>query len=246
MASTDSPPSFPQVVAVGVTGLLVRFDDHMSEGGNAAALRFQSALKAHPLEQLIETAPALVSVFLRFDPLTVDLPRLEQELEQRLASQDWFSGEDAPKRIWHIPASFDGPQLRQICQLTGLSEAQIIADATQTPLRVLALGFAPGQPYLGTLPPAWQVPRQQGISPSVPAGALVTAVRQLIVFANQAPTGWWHIGNVAFRCFNENRAQPIALEPGDGLRFHAVPPAELEALHHAPDALGGARCEVTP
>jgi len=102
--------------------------------------------------------------------------------------------------------------------------------STAARVRVLTIGFAPGQPYMGELPEHWNIPRQQGLTPSVPAGALVVAIRQLIVFQNAAPTGWRHIGQTAFSLFRPDGDPPFALTPGDELTFPAITPAEYDRI----------------
>jgi allophanate hydrolase subunit 1 len=67
-------------------------------------------------------------------------------------------------------------------------------------VRVLAVGFAPGQPYLGPLGEEWNLPRLKALQ-QVPAGALVQAISQFVLFTGPAPTGWRHVGQTAFRCF---------------------------------------------
>jgi len=81
-----------------------------------------------------------------------------------------------------------------------------------------------------------------GIAPNVPACALVVAVGQLIIFANEAPTGWRHIGQTAFRCFDQSRAEPFAFQAGDLVQFQSATPSEIEALQS--DRFGGAKLEV--
>ena len=72
----------------------------------------------------------------------------------------------------------------------------------------------------------------------MPQGAVVVAVRQVIPFANAAPTGWRQIGRTAFRCYSTRRDPPIALKPGDTVRFTPVPHKDLGKLET--DSMGGA------
>jgi KipI family sensor histidine kinase inhibitor len=145
-----------------------------------------------------------------------------------------------------VPCAFGGeagPQLAEVAQLVGSTEAEAVKLLTGTTVRVLTLGFAPGQPYLGTLPPAWDIPRQQGLTASVPGGALVVAVRQLVLFTAATPTGWRHVGQTAFSCFRPDSDAPFALRAGDEMRFRAVGADEIAALRaQGPD--GGATCEA--
>ncbi|MGA1181499.1 MAG: carboxyltransferase domain-containing protein, partial [Marivivens sp.] len=112
--------------------------------------------------------------------------------------------------------------------------------------RVLAIGFAPGQPYIGLLPDNWNLPRLSQLTPKVPAGALVVAVRQLVLFCNDSTTGWRQIGQTGFRPFWPHSSTPFRLEVGDAIRIEHVSQMDLAAL--APErteGLGGARLEKT-
>ena len=114
-------------------------------------------------------------------------------------------------------------------------------------MRVLTLGFAPGQPYMGELPENWNIPRMSELNPQVPGGALVCAIRQLIIFAGPTPTGWRHIGQTAFDCFRPGSNQPFALTPGDEVTFSEISAVELDQIRadHT-DGSGGATSEVLP
>ena len=83
------------------------------------------------------------------------------------------------------------------------------------------------------------------INPSVPAGALILAIRQVIIFTNENPTGWHHIGQSGFLPFTLDRAEPILLRAGDVLRFEAVASSEMTTiLADNVDGLGRAKLEV--
>ncbi len=231
----------PTISAVGVSGFLVSFSDVLTEEANSAAIAWAQQVQSDPIEGVLETAPSLVSVVLRYDPVLTDPEDLRSRIEARLTART--AGQDAPRprRRWTIPCVFDGPQLSEVARQIGKTEAEAVASIEAQTTRVLALGFAPGQPYLGLLDESWTLDRMAGIAPTVPKGALVTAVRQLITFAGAAPTGWWHIGNTAFNSFDQRRGdQAIAYLPGDEVRFTSVSQGEIETLRQAADGLGGA------
>ncbi|AML52217.1 5-oxoprolinase subunit B family protein [Falsihalocynthiibacter arcticus] len=239
----------PEVLPMGQDGLIVRFALTSSAQATSAVQRFFGIADAAGLKGVQEIAAALTSVLFKFDPLRTTRADLAQELGALLARFDLQATEmpDAI-RLWHIPVQFGGtvgPQLQEAAAMAGRSEAQAISDVTDTDLRVLTIGFAPGQPYIGLLPPQWDLPRQTELTPKVPAGALVVAVRQLVLFANPSVTGWRQIGLCAFRPFLPTRSEPIALQQGDALRFSAVTEDEMARISaDNPDGLGGARCEV--
>ncbi|WGT52319.1 carboxyltransferase domain-containing protein [Thioclava nitratireducens] len=59
-----------------------------------------------------------------------------------------------PARRWTFPVAFEGddrPQPRDVARATGQSEAATIRENCDSDLRVLTIGFATGQPYIGLL-----------------------------------------------------------------------------------------------
>ena len=94
------------------------------------------------------------------------------------------------------------------------------------------------------LPDHWDIPRQSALTESLPRGALITAVRQLIIWAADAPTGWRHIGQTAFRVYLPETPDPFAFQPGDAVQFQAVSDSDFRDIKANRDSNGGARCEV--
>lgn len=233
---------------MGITGLLVSFAGRVSEPANRAALAFHARVQSVDLPGVEEVAVTLASVYLRIDPLRAKPDALTATLETLLAERDWMRADlPAGRRRWVIPTAFggeDGPQLADAAAQAGLSEEAAVAALTGRALRVLALGFAPGQPYLGILPPAWDIPRQTDLTPKVPVGAVVVAVRQIVLFGTSAPTGWRQVGRCGFRCFAADRDTPIALRPGDEVIFREAPAREVAQSSDADDTgHGGAVME---
>lgn len=246
--TTPEPLETPQILPHGLDGLVVRFAARMSEPANRAAIAFRAALEADPLPGVSETASALASVYLRFDPSATRPEALAEALRARLAGQDWTQQDQAgPTRHWHVPTAYSethAPQLREAAALAGVTPEDAVRDLSTTPVRVLAIGFAPGQPYLGELPAHWNIARQTGLTPQVPEGALVVAVRQFVLFANPSPTGWRHVGQTAFRCFRPEAGEPMPLRPGDLVTFHAVSDQDFADIRASDPSGGGARLEV--
>jgi inhibitor of KinA len=217
---------WPQVRTMGLSGLLVRFGDRLDAQSNQAAIACRAGLEAEAWPEVDETASALASVFLRVDLARYDEDALIARLDAWLGANDWTrAGLPDGRKLWHIPAVFGGdhgPQLGEVAGMAGVSEADVIEAIATERTRVLTLGFAPGQPYLGILPELWDLPRQTGVTARVPAGALVIAVRQMVLFANPSPTGWRQIAQTAFKCFDGDAPDPMPLSPGDEVRFVPV------------------------
>ena len=235
-----------QILPLGPDGVLVRFADALSEPANRSALAFRAEVDQAALAGIVETATSLTSVFLRFDPAHLKRAELEDHLRQVLDGRDWAEADLPDNRMrWHIPAAFEGqeaPDIEAVAHQIGRDPDAAISEITSQPLRVLALGFAPGQPYLGFLPEHWNIPRRTEVTPEVPRGAVVVAVRQAIPFANAAPTGWWQIGRTAFRCYDPAGDPALPLKAGDEVQFQAVPGSSLAALAAKP--FGGAERET--
>lgn len=241
--------AFPRIAAMGITGVLVSFADTLSEPANRAAIAFRARLRDVPMDGVEEVAVTLASVFLRIAPDQTDAQTLSPLLERLLAERDWYTARlPAGRKLYKIPTAYGGdagPQLEDAAQRAGLTPEAAVREISGQQLRVLALGYAPGQPYLGTLPPHWDLPRQTDLTPKVPRAALVVAVRQLVLFANASPTGWRQIGQSAFHCFDPDRTHPAVLRPGDLCQFVEVTADRLaEIAHSATDGLGGAEVEV--
>lgn len=246
--TTSPTPAAPRITPLGLDGLLVTFSDALDDAANRAALAFRAAIEAESWDGVRETASTLASTYIAHDAETLSPATLRARVEALAGSRDWGRVELPPgRRRFILPACFEGdhaPQLAEAADRAGRTPADAVADLCAAPLRALALGFAPGQAYLGELPPHWALDRQTGLTPRVETGAVVTAVRQVIVFATFAPTGWRQVGQTRFRAFRpENGRTPIALAPGDEIRFEPIGAAEFDTLPRD-DPDGGARIET--
>lgn len=237
-----------EILPAGPEGLLIRFSLRPDPVAMTAAQVLARSLEDHAPQGVVEIVPGLVSVLLRFDPARTDRASLTGWLQPRAdAIVEDPPAQPAPLRRWTIPAAFGGehgPQLAEVAQMAGLGEQQAIDEICGNDLNVLTIGFAPGQPYIGLLPEAWNLPRMPDLNPRVPAGAVVVAVRQIVMFSAESATGWRQVAQSAFRNFDPARDTPMPLLAGDAIRYSPVTPDRLRELAAAPDGLGGATLEV--
>ncbi|MCK0149056.1 allophanate hydrolase subunit 1 [Marivita sp. S6314] len=241
-----SKPFDPLIRPAGLGGVLVTFGDGLSEPANRAALAFSAAVDRAGIAGIEECAPSLVSVFVRFDPLGVSLDAVTRALTDLLQEQDWHA---APlpqgRRFIRVPTVYGGdlaPQFDESAAAAGRSRDDALKDLSEARVRVQTIGFAPGQPYLGLLPEAWNIPRQTNLTQAVPEGALVLAIRQLVLFSVTNPTGWRHVGQTALKLFRPDSDDPFFLRPGDEVQFVPVDRDVLENARSDPD--GGAEIQV--
>jgi inhibitor of KinA len=226
LPKSDPQTGFPMLRNVGFSGVSVCFSDHLTEAANRAALSFRARVDAAGLPGIIETTTSLTSAFVSYDPTVLPQAALRDTLAALLEGEDWLAAHlPENRRLWRIPASFSGvfaPQLEEAAALAGLTPAQAVDSIAGTQVRVMTLGFAPGQPYLGILPQDWDIPRQTGLTKNLPPGAIAVAIRQLVLFTTETPTGWRQVGRCGFRGFRPEALNPFALCPGDEIRFDPV------------------------
>ena len=169
-----------QIRTAGFDGFLVTFGDALSEPANRAALAFRAAVEDAGWPEVEETSTSLVSAYLRFDPFQTAHAELQGRLDALLDSRDWRAAPlPANRRLWRVPTCFNGdhaPQLDQAAHAAGLSRDDAVASLSAARVRVNTIGFAPGMPYLGELPEAWDIPRLKQLSANVPAGARCVAI----------------------------------------------------------------------
>ena len=79
----------------------------------------------------------------------------------------------ASEEVIEIPVHYDGPDLADVSELTGLSVQEVIAAHTGTDWRVAFGGFAPGFAYLSWGDPRLAVPRRPEPRTAVPALSLI-------------------------------------------------------------------------
>ena len=211
----------PRFVPLGDSALLVRFGDRLDDEANRAAIEFAARLAEAPPEGVEEIVPNLVSVLLVFDPRLTTADRVSADL-RLLAPGAW----DTPietKDSHTVSVTFDGKDLGEVAALLELDVPAFVARHNESPIRVLATGFAPGFVYCGFHPQELHVPRRTTVRASVPAGAILFAAGQTAIAATTVPTGWHVIGHTAFRNFDPVTDPPTTFRPGDRIVFEAMP-----------------------
>jgi KipI family sensor histidine kinase inhibitor len=116
---------------------------------------------------------------------------------------------------------FDGPDLAEVAELTGLDVGTLVDALTTTRLTAAFGGFAPGFAYLTGLPDDLQVPRRATPRTRVPAGAVGLAGPYAGVYPRASPGGWQLVGRTDAVLFDVDRDPPALLSPGTSVRFRA-------------------------
>lgn len=185
-------------------------------GSPERAQALAASLRREPLADVIEAVPGLESVLVELDPMGPSPATLMPELEERIAALE----ADLPVgRLHTIPVTYDGPELDDVAELTGMAPDAVVELHAGTELRVLFCGFAPGFAYLGDLPPALHVERLATPRTRTPPGSVAIAGAMSAIYPADLPGGWRVIGRTDVALFDPRRDPPALLLPGDRVRF---------------------------
>jgi KipI family sensor histidine kinase inhibitor len=118
-----------------------------------------------------------------------------------------------------IEVTYDGPDLAEVAEHTGISKEEVVAAHTGKPWMVAFGGFAPGFAYLVGGDDRLVVPRRETPRTSVQAGSVGLAGEFSGVYPRSSPGGWQLIGHTDAVMFDVDRDPPALLTPGAPVRF---------------------------
>jgi len=216
------PQIVPTLMPLGDRAILVRFADRLDLDANAAAITFARALESTRLPGIVEIAPNLVSVLIRYDPERIGYRALVGEI----GLIERPDGDVTSSRIQTIAISYggqDGPDIEVVAAQLGLDVPAFIAAHGAEPLRVLSVGFAPGFVYCGLHDEVMLVSRRETVRQTVPPGSVLFAARQTAIAATSIPTGWPVIGRTRFVNFDPASNPPARIRAGDRVAFEQAP-----------------------
>lgn len=192
---------------VGERGLLLELPE------NAAAIRVARRL-ADECAQLVDVVPGHRTVLASW----ADGAEPDELIE--LAHAALRDDEPAPAPVTHeIPVRYEGPDLHEVAELTGLSPEEVVARHLQSEYVAGFLGFAPGFAYLLGGDERLHVPRRTEPRVRVPAGTVALGGVYSGVYPRESPGGWRLIGSTAAVLFDPPRQPPALLAAGDHVRF---------------------------
>lgn len=141
------------------------------------------------------------------------------------AAADPAPADGAAGRRWEIAVEFSeaaGPDRAEAAAALGMDPAALVAALCAQDWPVLAVGFLPGFPFLGPLPPALKLPRRRQPRLRVPAGSVAIANGFAGIYPWVSPGGWHILGRADVRLFDPEAEPAALLAPGDRLRFVAA------------------------
>ncbi|MCW2503609.1 MAG: Allophanate hydrolase subunit 1 [Actinomycetia bacterium] len=183
--------------------------------GLAEAMDLHARLAAARLPGVEELVPAARTVLIRFDPSRTSPDVLAAALDTLPAA----SGREVSGDLVEIPVTYDGADLAEVAELTGLTPAEVAARHAAAEYTVAFCGFSPGFGYLTGGDPALDVPRLATPRTKVPAGSVAIAEAFTGVYPRELPGGWRILGTTTAVLWDLDRDPPGLLVPGTRVRF---------------------------
>ena len=178
-------------------------------------LALHAALVAEPLAGVVDLVPAARTLLVRIDPTGTTV----RAVRQALVRVQPRPGGRQVRGLLEVPVSYDGPDLAEVAELTGLREREVVAAHTGQTWTVAFAGFAPGFGYLVGVDDRLHVPRRTTPRTRVPAGAVGLAGGFTGVYPRESPGGWQLLGHTDLAMWDLRREPPALLEPGVRVRF---------------------------
>lgn len=222
---------WPKARPVGERAVLVEFPPEI-DPLISAQVRALGALTAARAD-VVETVPAFRALLIIL-AVGADRSRVIREVGDLLT--DPAPRALSPGREITVPVVYgglQGPDLAEVARRLGLREQEVIDLHCGREYLVHMVGFAPGFPYLGSLPDVLRLPRRASPRTRVPAGSVAIADRLSGIYPQDTPGGWHLIGWTPLRLFDLRDPRPALCEAGDRVRFvrvDQVPPASAAPL----------------
>ncbi|PUA80470.1 5-oxoprolinase subunit PxpB [Nocardioides currus] len=190
-------------------GLLVELAD-LDE-----VLALYAELVDAPPPGVVDLVPAARTLMLTIDPALTDVAEVERAVRATRPQR----GTRPDAGLVEVPVTYDGEDLAEVAELTGLGERGVVEAHTGQEWTVAFCGFAPGFGYLVGTDERLHVPRRSNPRTKVPAGAVALAGEFAGVYPRESPGGWQLIGHTSLRAWDLDRDPPALLVPGARVRF---------------------------
>jgi KipI family sensor histidine kinase inhibitor len=182
----------PRLLPLGDSAWTVEFGHAIDAATNARVMglagRVAAARQNDPLlAPVTDVVPTFRSLTVHFDPWAGDATALGRQL---LSMAQEGQQTTVQGRQWQLPVCFDddfAPDLPRVCELKQLSRSEVISQLLGAAFRVYMLGFQPGFPYMGGLPPTLVTPRLPSPRQKVPAKSVAIALDMCSVYPWESP-----------------------------------------------------------
>jgi KipI family sensor histidine kinase inhibitor len=196
-------------------GVYVQFADRIEPEANVRLHALCKVLLENLILGITDIYPGYINLYTEFDAAVVNRAKVRAWVRKYLESLEVTQN----TREVIVATHYDGQDLEWVAEQTGLSVAEVIQKHSQQTYRVYTVGFAPGQPLMGTLDPALYLPRRATPRKRVPANSVAIAVAQTCIYPLPTPGGWHLLGTALEAAYDPHRAEPFLFQAGDTVRF---------------------------
>jgi inhibitor of KinA len=191
-----------------------------------SAARFAAAVRQLAAAWLVDVVLAYDAVAVFFDVERTDADAVTAELRQVRPGKGTPAG-----RLHLIPCCYERQlDLARVAEVTRLTPEEVVRLHSGTEYTVYAIGFCPGFPYLGYLPPPLTgVPRLEQPRVRVEPGSVGLTGRQTGIYPLPTPGGWNLIGQTPLELVNIAEGY-FPIRAGDRVRFVPIDEAEFQRL----------------
>jgi inhibitor of KinA len=216
-----------QVRAAGDSALLLELPERIDPRINAWCIAAADALELQLGSAVRDVVIGYCSVTVYFDPIAVEARWLEAEIHAIANEIGTIEAMDVggTGAVVEVPVCYGGefgPDVRDVAEFAGCSEAEVIDLHSGTDYRVYLMGFVPGWAYMAEVPSRIAVPRRQTPRTVVPAGSVAIAGGQTGIYPAATPGGWNIVGRTPLKPYDPNRPEPFLVRPGDSVRFRPI------------------------
>jgi inhibitor of KinA len=207
----------PVIEQLGDDALLVTFARAISWDVGARVRTVAQRIRDMHLPSVTDVVPAYTTLAVYFDSRLASytvISSLIADLAEVMETEV-----EASSALIEIPVRYDGPDLAEVAERTGLTQDDVIEKHCSRIYRAYMTGFAPGFTYLGDLDEALVLPRRTEPRVRVPAGSVAIAGVQTAVYPLVTPGGWHLIGTTSVAMFDVQRDPPALIRAGDSVRF---------------------------
>ncbi len=208
---------FPIIQQLGDDALLVTFGRTISWEIGVRVRTAARRIRDTHLPSVTDVVPAYTTLAVYFDSRESSFATVSSAVASLI--DDTTVGDSGGSTLVEIPVRYDGPDLAEVAERTGLTRDELIEKHCSRTYRAYMTGFAPGFTYLGDLDEALVLPRRTNPRVRVPAGSVAIAGAQTAVYPLVTPGGWHLIGTTSIAMFDPERDPPALLRAGDSVRF---------------------------
>jgi inhibitor of KinA len=223
-----APPT--RILACADTALTIEFGEAVDRHVSALVLALADRMDRQAIAGVVELVPTFRSLMVHYDPILLPQAELKRRLVPLLAGLE--AAQEAGRR-WRIPACYHeslAPDLGEVARRTGLTPANVVERHSATTFHVYMVGFLPGYPYMGDLPPELVLPRRENPRTAVPPGSVAIATTQTAVYTLESPGGWHLIARTPAPLWDARQARPAILAAGDKVVFEPVSVTDYESM----------------